>query len=398
MFAALRHRNYRLYWSGILISAIGSWVQTIAQGWLVFKLTNSSLMLGTVLFLNSIPFTALSLFAGVIADRVDRRKLLLLTQSILALSAFILGVLITIGSIRIWHIMGLAFLSGCANAFDIPTRHSSIPFLVAKEHIMNAIALQSAAFNSARIIGPAIAGILVEHIGIGRCFFVNSVSFLAVIAALILIRIKSPKTAERADVLSEFRQGMRYVWEHSTIRTLIIMVAFPSVFSMPYTTLMPVFADRVLKVGVTGYGTLMSAVGIGALVGALNLAFFSNSQRKGLILSIASVSLAVMLILFANSKIFPLSLVFLVGLGFMNVTYLATTNTLVQSIVPDNLRGRVVSAYLFAFQGLLPLGHIQAGALANIIGAQATLTIGGIICGSAATLMLLCQPKVRSLK
>ncbi len=398
MFSALKHRNYRLYWSGILISAIGSWVQTIAQGWLVFKLTNSSLMLGTVLFLNSIPFTALSLFAGVIADRVDRRKLLLLTQSILALSALILGVLVTIGRVKIWHIMGLAFLSGCANAFDIPTRHSSVPFLVAKENLMNAIALQSAAFNSARIIGPAIAGILVERIGLGRCFFVNSASFLAVIIALLLITIKSPVAAERTDVLSEFRQGMRYVWDHNIVRTLIIMVAFPSIFSMPYATLMPVFADKVLKVGVTGYGTLMSAVGIGALVGALNLAFFSNSQRKGLILSIESVSLTLMLILFANSKIFALSVIFLVCLGFMNVTYLATTNTLVQSIVPDNLRGRVVSAYLFAFQGLLPFGHMQAGALANVIGAPATLTIGGIICASSAALMLISRPEVRSLR
>ena len=393
LFSALGSRNYLLYWCGILISAIGSWVQTVAQGWLVFKLTHSSLMLGVVLFLNTIPFTALSLFAGVVADRVDRRKLLLVTQTILAISPFVLGTLVTKGSVKVWHIMALASISGCANAFDIPTRHSSIPLLVKREHLMNAIALQSAAFNSARIIGPALAGVLVDRIGIGRCFFVNSASFLAVILALMIIRFRSTPI-ERTNVLNEFHQGLMYVWRHDIVRTLIMMVAVPSIFSMPYMTLMPVFADRILKVGVTGYGMLMSATGIGALAGALTLAFFSKSKRKGLVLSTAYTLLAIMLILFANSKIFPLSLFFLMGLGFMNVNYLATTNTLIQTIVPDELRGRVVSAYLFAFQGLLPLGHLQAGAMAKFIGAPGTLTIGGLVCVFSALMVLIRRPEI----
>lgn len=350
-------------------------------------------MLGTVLFLNTIPFTALSLFAGVMADRVDRRKILLLTQSVMALSAFALGLLVTMQFVKIWHIMALAFISGCANAFDIPTRHSSIPLLVKREHLMNAIALQSAAFNTARILGPSLAGVLVERIGIGRCFFVNSASFLAVIFALLIIRIRNVN-AERTNVLSEFREGLNYVWRHDTVRTLITMVAVPSIFSMPYMTLMPVFADQVLKVGVTGYGMLMSATGVGALAGALTLAFFSKSQRKGLVLSGAYTALAIMLILFANSRMFPFSLFFLMGLGFMNVNYLATTNTLIQSIVPDELRGRVVSAYLFAFQGLLPLGHLQAGAMARIIGAPGTLTVGGLICIFSALMVFIRRPEI----
>jgi MFS family permease len=397
LFSALSHRNFRLYWSGILISATGSWVQTIAQAWLVYKLTDSELLLGVVGFLATLPFTFLGLFAGVIADRVNRRKLLMLTQSILALSAFTLGMLVSTGRVQVWHIMALALVSGCANAFDIPTRHSTVPFLVSKENMMNAIVLNSAAFNSARIIGPALAGILIARVGLSRCFFVNSASFLAVIVALLLMKIKGPSEEQRENVWSEFGQGMKYIWNRSALRTLVIMVAFPSMFAMPYATLMPVFAKNILKVGATGYGTLMSATGIGALTGALTLAYFSKSQRKGLIVSGASVMLAVMLILFANSRVFPMSLVFLVGLGLMNVTYLATTNTLVQSMVPDNLRGRVVSAYLFMFQGLGPFGQLQAGALAKAVGAPATLTIGGIICAMVAGLVLLRQPEVRRL-
>ena len=398
MFDALGYRNYRLYWTGIFLSAIGSWVQNTAQGWLVYDLTHSKLMLGVVGFVGSLPVTFLTLLAGVLADRVDRRKLLFGTQAVLMVSAFTLGLLTSLGIVAVWHVMMLALMSGFASAFDMPVRQSVVPTLVGKRHIMNAIALNSTAFNSARIIGPALAGILVTSIGLGKCFYVNSASYLAFIAAIAMIRINSVRTVEeQPSIWTDFRSGLAYVASHSTIRTLVCMAAVPSLFAMPYAMLMPVFAREVLGVGLKGLGLLMSSVGVGGLAGALTLAVLSKSERKGLILTAASLLLPVALILFANSKHFGLSELFLVGVGFSNLAYLASLNSLIQSIVPDELRGRVVGIYMFAFVGLAPVGSLMMGALAQAIGAPMALTAGGMVCAACALLVLVLQPQVRRL-
>ncbi len=398
LFDALGYRNYRLYWSGIFLSAIGSWVQNTAQGWLVYDLTHSKLMLGVVGFVGSLPVTFLTLLAGVLADRVDRRKLLFGTQAVLMLSAFILGLLTSLGVVAVWHVMMLALMSGFASAFDMPVRQSVVPTLVGKHHIMNAIALNSTAFNSARIIGPALAGILVTSIGLGKCFYVNSASYLAFIAAIAMIRIETFRPIEQQpSIWTDFRSGLRYVVGHKTVRSLVCMAAVPSLFAMPYAMLMPVFAKEVLGVGIAGLGWLMSSVGIGGLAAALTLAMLSKSERKGLILTTASLLLPVVLILFANSHHFRWSQLFLVGVGFSNLAYLASLNSLIQSIVPDELRGRIVGIYMFAFVGLAPLGSLVMGAVAQVVGAPMALTAGGIICATCALLVLIFQPQVRRL-
>ncbi|MBP6964248.1 MAG: MFS transporter [Armatimonadetes bacterium] len=398
MFDAFRYRNYRLYWTGIVLSAIGSWVQNTAQGWLVYDLTHSSLMLGTVGFLGALPVTLLTLLAGVLADRVDRRRLLFLTQTVLMASAFMMGLLTSYGVIAVWHVMVLATMSGFASAFDMPVRQSVVPTLVGKRHIMNAIALNSTAFNSARIVGPALAGILVPAIGLGKCFYFNSASYLAMIAAVALIRIESfRKPDDEQGIWADFRGGLSYVRHNKTVRTLVCLAAVPSLFAMPYAMLMPVFAEDILGVGIRGLGLLMSSVGVGGLTAALTLAMLSKSERKGLILTTATLLLPVMLVLFANSRHFALSQVFLVGLGFSNLMYLASTNSLIQTVVPDELRGRVVSAYMFAFVGMGPIGQLMMGAVAQAVGAPAALTAGGIVCAASAAGVLLFQPGIRRL-
>jgi len=353
-------------------------------------------MLGTVSFLHMLPMTFLTLLAGVLADRVDRRKLLFSTQMVLMTSAFLLGLLTSSGVVAVWHVMTLALVAGIAMAFDIPIRQSVVPTLVGKRHIMNAIALNSSAFNTARIIGPALAGILVSRIGLGRCFYVNSASFLAFIIAISLIEIKSfREPSDQPGMWSDFQLGLRYVWTHGTLRTLVGMAAVPSIFAMPYVTLMPIFAKDILNVGVQGLGMLMSATGVGGLSGALTLALLSRSERKGRILTAGSLLLPVMLVLFANSRSFGLSLAFLVGVGFMTLTFLASVNTLIQSIVPDDLRGRVVSTYMFAFLGLMPLGHLLMGAVANSFGAPLAVTGGGLVCAGFALVVLVRRPEIR---
>lgn len=398
LFDALGYRNYRLYWSGILVSAIGSWIQSTVQGWLVYSLTHSALMLGTVGFLASLPVLFLTLFAGVLADRVDRRRLLLVTQTILMVSAFFLGLLTSLGVVAVWHVMVLAVLSGFAGAFDMPVRQSVVPTLVERPHIMNAIALMSTAFNSARIIGPALAGVLVGLIGMGKCFFLNSISYLAFIGAIALIRIDTCRSAEdQPSMWKDFKSGLRYVRGHSAVRTLVLMAAVPSIFAMPYSMLMPVFVKEVLHADVRGLGFLTSAVGIGGLSGALTLARLSKSEHKGRILTTASLLLPIMLVLFARSQAFNLSMVYLIAVGFSSLLYFASINSLIQTIVPDELRGRVVSTYMFAFVGLGPIGQLGIGAIAHAVGAPMAVTFGGVVCMACALLVLAFQPQIRRL-
>jgi MFS family permease len=397
-FTALKHRNFRLWWFGQMVSLVGTWMQTLALGWLVYQITNSPLALGLVGFFQSLPMFLFSLFGGVTADRVDKRTLIISTQTTAMLLAFILSTLTLSKIVRIEHILFLAFCLGTVHAFDMPARQAFVIEMVGKEDLMNAIALNSTIFNGARILGPAAAGALIAVVGAGMCFFLNGVSFLAVIAGLLLMRVpKSPREARKEPVFANLVEGLRYIWRNPIVLTLESLVAVSSIFGMPYARLMPVFARDVLRVGAHGYGFLLSATGAGALIGALSLASLGNFQHKGWLVTAGNFLYPTMLLAFSFSRLFPLSLVFLVGVGFSMITQNATTNTLLQTTVPDKLRGRVMSVHALFFGGLAPLGDLLAGTVANFSNAPAAVGLGASIALSYSIFVLLCLPQVRRL-
>ncbi|MCX8103790.1 MAG: MFS transporter [Candidatus Bipolaricaulota bacterium] len=398
-FRALRHRNYRLFWTGQLISLTGTWMQSIAQGWLVYVLTKSALSLGVVSFSQFLPVLLFTLLGGVAADRFDRHKLVLFTQSASLLQATLLATLTLTGVVQVWHVIALAFLLGTINALDTPARQSLIHELVSKEDLMNAIALNSTAFNGTRIVGPALAGTLLgafsawaqaqfslgsveaTRIAIGLCFALNALSYLAVIVGLLLME-RQPRTDnnEHESVWESLWAGLDYARRDARVLALLSLMGVSSVFGFSYVTLMPLYAGEILRVGPQGYGFLMAAAGLGALSGALILASLGNYQRKGFLLTVGNFIFPVMLLIFAQSRIFALSLMALVGFGWGLITQNALTNTLLQTIVPGELRGRILSLYTLMFMGMLPFGSLQIGALAEKLGAPVALTIGATIC------------------
>lgn len=398
-FRALRHRNYRLFWTGQLVSLTGTWMQSVAQGWLVYLLTKSALSLGVVSFAQFLPVLLFTLLGGVAADRFDRQRLVIFTQSASLVQAAILATLTLTGVIQVWHIIALAFLLGTINALDTPARQSLIHELVAKEDLMNAIALNSTAFNSTRIVGPAIAGTLLgalsawvhsqfaietdtaTRIAVGVCFALNALSYLGVIVGLLLMeRHPHRKNNTHESVWRSLWAGLSYARRDSRVLALLSLMGVSSVFGFSYMTVLPLYAGEILRVGPQGYGLLMAAAGLGALSGALLLASLGNYQRKGFLLTIGNFVFPVMLLIFAQSKIFALSLIALVGFGWGLITQNALTNTLLQTIVPGELRGRILSLYTLMFMGMLPFGSLQIGALAEKLGAPVALTIGATIC------------------
>lgn len=398
-FSALRHRDFRLFWSGQLISLIGTWMQTVAIGWLVLELTNSAFLLGLVGAVGSLPFLFFSLFAGVVADRVDKRNLLVGTQAASMLLAFSLAVLTSTSWVRFWEVVVISGLLGVVNAFDAPTRQSFVVEMVGRDDLMNAIGLNSSIFNGARIVGPAIAGALLSIIGVAGCFYLNGVSFLAVIVALLVMKTSSPRSTIRiASVWSNLMEGLAYIRGNFIVFALIGMVAVPSVFGFQYVTLMPLFARDVLGVGSSGLGLLMAATGVGALAAALMLTLAGSFWRKGRIVAVAAFAFSLTLIGFAFSPWFPLSLLMLTGVGWATVSHLATTNTLLQTNVPDSLRGRVMSVYILVFFGLAPFGSFQLGALASAIGAPLAIASGSVICFVSALVIIWRLPQLRLLQ
>lgn len=398
-FSALRHRDFRLFWSGQLISLIGTWMQTVAIGWLVLLLTNSPFLLGVVGAVGSLPFLIFSLFAGVIADRVNKRTLLVGTQAASMVLALSLAVLTSTALVQFWEVLVISGLLGIVNAFDAPTRQSIVVEMVGREDLMNAIGLNSSIFNGARIVGPAIAGGLVSTIGVAGCFYLNGVSFLAVIVALLLMRTSSPPSASRAaSVWTNLVEGLTYIRGNFTVIALIGMVAVPSIFGFQYVTLMPFFARDVLGVGSSGLGLLMAATGVGALAAALMLTLAGSFWRKGKIALVAVLTFSITLAGFALSPWFPLSLLMLIGVGWGTVSHLATTNTLLQTKVPDGLRGRVMGVYILVFFGLAPFGSFQVGALASAIGAPLAVASGAAICFVSASLIIWRLPQLRLLQ
>jgi MFS family permease len=396
---ALGHRNYRLYWIGQLISLTGTWMQSTAQQWLVYRLTGSPLKLGTVTFLASLPVMLFSLFAGVVIDRVDKRRFLVFIQSGMMLLAFALAALTYTGVVQYWHVLVLATLLGLANTFDMPARQAFTVEMVGKEDLMNAIALNSSMFNGARLVGPAIAGLLVARVGETAAFTLNGLSFLAVIAGLLMMRLPpfTPRDG-RLTPLADLKEGLDYIARSRTVLSLVIVAAIPSIFGFPYTALIPVMAGKVLGLGADGFGVLVSAVGAGALVGAVSLAVLGNFRHKGLLLTAATFAFAGALAGFALSRSTGLSIVALAFAGWGMVAQLATTNTLLQLTIPDVLRGRVMSAYLWAVVGLAPVGSLILGSLAEAWDAPRAILLGAVVCALSAAVMLAALPEVRRLE
>lgn len=379
-FRALSHRNFRLFWTGQFISLIGSWMQIIAQSWLVFRLTNSPFMLGIVSSISFIPVLLLSFVAGAVADRLDKRKILIATQTCSMVLAFLLGFLTYTGLVKIWHIIIIASLFGIITSFDAPSRQSFVVELVGKEDLKNAIGLNSSIFNAARIVGPAIGGILISIFGEAFCFLVNAVSYIAVIFGLYLVNIESkPKSVSEDNFTKSLGEGFRYIRENKVVFFLLLIVGIISVFGMPYAILMPVFARDILKVGSLGMGFLMGASGLGSVFGALRIAS-GNSKTKLNIVILGGLVCSFSLILFSASKWFIPSLIFLFFIGWGMITQIGMTNTFIQEIVPDALRGRVMSVFTFMLMGVAPLGNFIAGTVAHLVGTPMTVGLCGAFC------------------
>jgi MFS family permease len=393
---ALKHRNFQLFFSGQLISLIGTWMQSVAQAWLVYRLTGSSLLLGAVGFASQFPVFVVAPLGGIVADRKDRQRVVIATQVASMLLAFILAALALSGRVQVWHIFVLAVLLGVVNAFDIPGRQAFLVDMVGKEDLMNAIALNSSMFNGARIIGPAIAGILVAKIGEGWCFFANAVSYIAVIIGLLMMRVhaRTLSTAEGSP-LSHMLQGFRWVWRTGPIRSLLLLLGLVSLVAMPYTVLMPVFADKVLHGGARGLGILMGATGVGALLGALTLASRTGVRGLGRWVAYSCGGFGVSLILFSFSRDFWLSVALLLPVGFCMMLQMSASNTLIQAMVPDELRGRVMALYSMMFMGMAPFGALLGGAIADRLGAPVTVAVGAVASLGGAVWFGMQLPKVR---
>jgi MFS family permease len=396
MVRALRHRNYRLFFAGQSISLIGTWMQRIAMGWLVYRLTHSAFLLGLVGFTGQIPVFLLTPFAGVLADRLNRHRMLVVTQILAMIQALALALLILTGTIAVWHIVSLSIFLGFVDAFDMPVRQSFLVEMIEnREDLGNAIALNSSIVNSARLIGPSIAGILIAYVGEGVCFLLNAVSYLAVIASLLAMkivsrRIETPKT----DIFQGVKEGFSYAFGFSPIRSVLLLISLVSLLGMPLTVLMPVFAGDILHGDSHTLGFLMGASGTGALVGAIYLA----SRRTILGLekwtALACGIFGVGLIVFSQSRNFWFSLLLMLITGFGMLVQMASANTLLQAVVEEDKRGRVMSLYTMAFRGMVPFGSLLGGSLASKIGAPNTVLIGGASCVLGALLFARTLPSM----
>jgi len=384
LLRALRHRNYRLFFGGQGISLIGTWMQRIAMSWLVYRLTNSALLLGVVGFAGEIPVFLLAPLAGVSADRWNRHHILVITQTLAMTQAFILALLTLTGTIAPWHIITLSLFLGLVDAFDKPTRQSFVVEMVeTREDLGNAIALNSFIFNSARLLGPSIAGILIAILGEGMCFLLNSISYLAVIIALLAMKITSPSREKEGQVTLLFpslKEGFTYAFRFAPVRYILLLIGLLSLVGKPYTVLMPIFARDILHGGPNTLGFLMAAWGVGALGGAFYLASRKSALGLEKMIAIASTIFGCGLIAFSLSRVLWLSLLLLLLTGFGMMVQNASSNTVLQTIVDDDKRGRVMSMYTMAHMGTGPLGSLLAGGLASTIGAPNTLVMGGILC------------------
>lgn len=408
---ALRHRNFQLFFGGQLVSLVGTWMQTVAQSWLVYKLTGSGLLLGSVGFASQIPVFLFAPLGGITADRSNRQRVVIGTQTASMILALVLAFLTLTHRVTVKEIFVLAALLGVVNAFDIPGRQAFLVDMVGKEDLMNAIALNSSMFNGARVVGPAIAGVLVARLGEGWCFFANGVSYIAVIIGLLMMDVHAPPRASaHASPLEHIIEGFQFVRDTAPIRALLLLLGVVSVTGMPYVVLMPIFADKILHnggqelalligshdLGAVRLGILMGAAGVGALLGALTLAMRSGIKGLGTWVSICCAGFGVSLILFAFSTSFWLSVLLLLPVGYFIMLQMSSSNTLIQAMVPDALRGRTMAVYSMMFMGLAPVGALLGGALSDRLGAPRTVAIGGLAAVMGGWWFSAQLPKVRA--
>jgi len=403
MFRALRHRNFLLFWSGAFLSNAGTWMQAVAQGWLVLSLSNA-FWLGVDGFMATAPGLVLTLIGGVFADAVDRRKLLIYSQIVAGMSALTLGVLVATAVVKVWMILMLSFVTGCCMSIAGPAYLALVFDLVGREDLSNAIALNSTQFQLARVLGPVAAGIGFKVFGVAGCFFANGLSFAAVVAGLAMVRYDqtlNPEAQAPAKMKARFRRdltdGFRYVAQHPTTLMLLMISAVTSLFGTPYISMSPVFARDVLHLGETGLALLMGMAGAGALVGALFLAYLGDFRHKGWFVLGGDFVFAICLIGFSLSTRVVVSVIFLFALGFAVVCSVAVTNTLLQKLVTDEMRGRVMSMFMLSFIGAMPIGNLAAGWASHRFGAPRTLAVGGLIIAVFVTVIAFRSPRLRAL-
>jgi len=393
---ALASRNYRLFFAGQLVSLIGTWMQSVAQSWLVYRLSGSPVLLGLISFAGQIPVFLLAPVGGSLADCRDRHRIIVTTQSASMALAMILAGLTLGGQVQIGHVFVLATLLGVVNAFDIPARQAFLVDMVGRDDLISAIALNSSMVNGARIVGPAVAGVLVAAVGEGWCFFANGLSYLAVLAGLLAMRLEvRPRSPRAGSPLAHVVEGFGFVARTAPIRDLLGLLGLISLMGTPYAVLMPIFADQILHGGAKELGLLMGASGLGALLGALVLASRRGVRGLGRWVSRAAAGFGVSLIAFSLSRRFWLSEALLVPVGFSMMVEMAASNTLIQAMVPDRLRGRVMAVYSMMFMGMAPFGALLAGALAQRVGAPWTVASGGAACIAGALVFGWRLPRLR---
>ncbi len=374
--AALRNRDFRIFWVGQLISLSGTWMQSVAQGWLVYSLTGSPFYLGVVAASGTLPILLLTLAGGIVADRFRKRNLLLVTQALSIIPALALGILTDIRVVTVWEVALFAALLGTVNAFDMPARQSFIVEMVGRENLTNAIALNSAAFHGARMIGPVIAGVTIASIGLPACFYLNALSFVAVIVALSRIRARGMTREKSESLAGDLAEGLRYMRGHAHVLRVIVLVAVFSLLGMPFITLLPIFAGDIYHRGPEGFGLMVGATGAGALLAALSLAFREDIPDKTRSMTLSAFFFSILLLLFALIRHYTVSIALLVCIGWSLVSFFAVANSHIQLTVPDTLRGRAMSVYTFVFLGTAPIGNSLIGTLAHAIGTP--LAIGAV--------------------
>ena len=402
MFRALSHRNYRIFWVGAFLSNCGTWMQAVAQGWLVLQLTNSAFWLGLDAFMATAPGFVLTLIGGVFADIVDRRRLLIITQIVSGTAALTLAVLVSTESINRWMILGFSFVTGCCFALASPSYLAMTYDLVGREDVANAVALNSTQFQLSRVVGPTLAGLGFRLFGLAGCFYANGLSFIAVVVALIMVRPNvSPGVSHlkegRHNIWHDLMEGLSYVRNRPRVSSLILLSAVNSLFGAPYFALVPIYARDIFRLGETGLAWMMGMAGLGALFGALLVAYLGDFRRKGWAVIIGGMGAGACVIVFALSTTLTISLIALFGIGFAIVISVATENTLLQKLVTDEMRGRVMSMFMMSFIGTMPIGNIAAGALSQRFGVRYTLAAGGTIVTLVAVFVAITNKRLREL-
>lgn len=397
-FRALRHTHYRVFWTGNFVSNIGSWMQNVAQGWLVLQLTNSPFWLGLVGFAQQVPALIFSLLGGVIADRASRQRLLLTTQTTMMLLALALALLTHLHRVTVQQIVVLAFAAGTTMALNAPTYQAAIRDLVLPEDTLNAIALNSIQFNMSRVLGPSLAGFTIAGLGIAACFYLNALSYVPLLFVIARVEFPVPGDRKSNSIGEELAEGFRYVREHRAILLLVLMVAMVSMFGLPYLVMMPAFARDVLKVGAMGLGYLVAAAGAGALLGGIHLAVLKPHRRRGPIVLGAALVFFAAILFFCLSRRPVVSALLLAVVGGAMVSSVATVNSLIQTLVPDSIRGRVLSMHTMAFLGFTPLGSLLVGALAEHWGTPVALALSSGFALALTAIIAFAAPSVRRLQ